>query len=278
MLCCCCCRFGAEDLFAAAEDGSAERSRRLLEEDIDDILLRSEVVSQQLQPGQQSVAGGASDLLSSFNVATFKVCSALLRRHSTSAYLTCTCLVKAHALCGQARRGQLLDPAPTCVCTHVRQSNQPCMGLMSGLLLSLVPQNEEDDATFWSRLISEPDRPQDELNAPLGPRAARTKQQQQEADGAAKSASRSPPGSRQPSSQQLRDESPPPGGAGGSRPKAKKARRLGGGAGRSSRGSDKPVAPVEGAVLRIDAWPLEPTQDGKVGYTGGRCERRLPCD
>jgi hypothetical protein len=45
-----------------------------LEEDIDDILMRAEVVSQ--QPGQpgQSVAGGASDLLSSFNVATFKVC------------------------------------------------------------------------------------------------------------------------------------------------------------------------------------------------------------
>lgn len=67
----CCHRFGAEDLFKAAEEGSAERSRRLLEEDIDDILSRAEVVTQ--QPGQQSVAGGASDLLSSFNVATFKV-------------------------------------------------------------------------------------------------------------------------------------------------------------------------------------------------------------
>lgn len=91
---CCCCRFGAEDLFAAAEVGSAERSRRLLEEDIDDILLRSEVVGQ--QPGQQSVAGGASDLLSSFNVATFKVCTAL-RRHGTSACLMCTCPVARHA-------------------------------------------------------------------------------------------------------------------------------------------------------------------------------------
>jgi hypothetical protein len=71
--CLCACRFGAEDLFKAAEEGSAERSRRLLEEDIDDILMRAEVVQQ--QPGQpgQSVAGGASDLLSSFNVATFKV-------------------------------------------------------------------------------------------------------------------------------------------------------------------------------------------------------------
>jgi hypothetical protein len=68
-------RFGAEDLFKAAEEGSAERSKRLLEEDLDAILERAEVVQQ--QPGQQSVAGGASDLLSSFNVATFKVCGLL---------------------------------------------------------------------------------------------------------------------------------------------------------------------------------------------------------
>lgn len=66
--------FGAEDLFKAAEEGSAERSRKMLEEDLDAILERAEVVVQQQQPGQQSVAGGASDLLSSFNVATFKVC------------------------------------------------------------------------------------------------------------------------------------------------------------------------------------------------------------
>jgi hypothetical protein len=119
-------------------------------------------------------------------------------------------------------------------------------------------QNEEDDATFWSRLVAEPDRPQAGPAAPLAPRAARTKQQQQQQPDS-KSASPTPQGSRQ-LSQQYSDE--PPTGAGASRPKPKKARRSGGGGG--SRASDKPGAPVEGAVLRIDQWPLEPAQDGKV--------------
>jgi hypothetical protein len=119
-------------------------------------------------------------------------------------------------------------------------------------------QNEEDDAAFWRRLIAEPDRPQEDLAAPLAPRAARTKQQQQQQPDN-KSVSPSPQGSRQ-LSQQYSDE--PPAGAGASRPKPKKARRPGGGGG--SRLSDKPGAPVEGAVLRVDQWPLAPVQDGKV--------------
>jgi hypothetical protein len=67
------CRFGAEDLFKAAEEGSAERSKRLLEEDIDAILQRAEVVEQ--GPGAVDAPANevAAELLSSFNVATFKV-------------------------------------------------------------------------------------------------------------------------------------------------------------------------------------------------------------
>jgi hypothetical protein len=121
-------------------------------------------------------------------------------------------------------------------------------------------QNEEDDATFWSRLISEPDRPQDELLAPLGPRAARNKQQQQQPE----DKSPSPPahGSRQ-LSQRYSEELPDSGG-GANRPSKpnKKARRPGKAV---SRVSDKPGAPVEGAVLRIDRWPLETVEGGKVG-------------
>lgn len=127
---------------------------------------------------------------------------------------------------------------------------------MNCCVVLVLPQNEEDDATFWSRLIAEPDRAQDDLTAPLGPRAARTKQQQQVDS---RSASPTPQGSRQ-LSQQYSDDVPA--GAGGSKPKPKKPRRQGGGGG--SRASDKPGAPVEGAALRIDRWPLEPAQDGKV--------------
>lgn len=134
----------------------------------------------------------------------------------------------------------------------------------------LMSQNEEDDATFWSRLISEPDRPQDELLAPLGPRAARNKQQQQPED-----KSPSPPahGSRQ-LSQRYSEELPDSGGGGGARPsKPKKARRPGKAV---SRVSDKPGAPVEGAVLRIDRWPLEAAEGGKVGR-GVRARDGIPC-
>lgn len=67
------CRFGAEDLFKAAEEGSAERSKQLLEEDIDAILERAELVED--NPGSTAGPEGAADLLSSFNVATFKVWS-----------------------------------------------------------------------------------------------------------------------------------------------------------------------------------------------------------
>lgn len=128
-----------------------------------------------------------------------------------------------------------------------------------------MSQNEEDDATFWSRLISEPDRPQDELLAPLGPRAARNKQQQQQPE----DKSPSPPaqGSRQ-LSQRYSEELPDSGGGIG-RVKPKKARRPGKA---GSRVSDKPGAPVEGAVLRIDRWPLEAAEGGKVGcgFKAGR--------
>jgi hypothetical protein len=71
----CSTRFGAQDLFKSEgeEGSSAERVHQLMEEDLDDILARAEVVQQQQQGQGQSMAGGASDLLSSFNVATFKV-------------------------------------------------------------------------------------------------------------------------------------------------------------------------------------------------------------
>jgi len=68
-------RFGAEDLFKAAEEGSAERSRRLLEEDIDAILERAEVVEQAPLAAAAASDRAAAELLSSFNVATFKVCN-----------------------------------------------------------------------------------------------------------------------------------------------------------------------------------------------------------
>jgi hypothetical protein len=67
-----CHRLGVVDLYKAAEEvSSAERSKQMLEEVIDEVHSRAGVVTHQL--GQRSVAGGASDLLSSFNVATFKV-------------------------------------------------------------------------------------------------------------------------------------------------------------------------------------------------------------
>jgi len=141
-------------------------------------------------------------------------------------------------------------------------TSHSCAGVVVGMCCH-CRQNEEDDATFWSRLISEPDRPQDELLAPLGPRAARTKQQQQQVS--------SPPGSRQLS---VQDSDELPGGQqqqhqGGSRPKVKRARKPGGGGSRAA-GSDKPGAPVEGAVLRIAAWPLEEGQGDKVSeHLGG---------
>jgi hypothetical protein len=77
LLCCTslCRRFGAEDLFKAAEEGSAERSKRLLEEDIDAILQRAEVVEQGPGAVDAPANGVAAELLSSFNVATFKVCA-----------------------------------------------------------------------------------------------------------------------------------------------------------------------------------------------------------
>lgn len=140
---------------------------------------------------------------------------------------------------------------------HYRRRN---VQLQITLVSLLHLQNEEDDATFWSRLIAVPDRPHEDLSAPLAPRAARTKQQQhQHQQPDSKSGSPTPQGSRH-MSQQYSDEVPA--GAGASRPKPKKARRPGGGGG--SRVTDKPGAPVEGAVLRIDQWPLEPAQGGKV--------------
>lgn len=86
-------RFGAEDLFKAAEEGSAERSRRLLEEDIDDILQRAEVVEQGPAAGGD---GAAADLLSSFNVATFKVCLLALSAHT--AWELCFAVYGAEAM------------------------------------------------------------------------------------------------------------------------------------------------------------------------------------
>ncbi|KIY92937.1 chromodomain-helicase-DNA-binding protein 1 [Monoraphidium neglectum] len=64
-------RFGAEDLFkGAAEEQEAARQqqRAMLEEDIDAILERAEVVEAREGEGEE---GAAADLLGSFNVATF---------------------------------------------------------------------------------------------------------------------------------------------------------------------------------------------------------------
>ena len=140
------------------------------------------------------------------------------------------------------------------------------------LLVLNPPQAEEDDATFWSRLIAEPDRPQEEAQAPLGPRAARSK-----APGTSKPDASSPPGSRQLSLQHSDDlsveeeqhQAPP-----AVKPRAKKARKAGGGGGGRAGGgggvSDKPGAPVEGAALRVAQWPLEEGAEGegKVGGVG----------
>jgi hypothetical protein len=97
----CAPRFGAQDLFASADEGCAERTRQLMEEDLDDILARAEVVTQQQQQqggqGQQQgqgMAGGAADLLSSFNVATFKVGHATLLRWLSA---TAVCIVATGA-------------------------------------------------------------------------------------------------------------------------------------------------------------------------------------
>ncbi|GAX85223.1 hypothetical protein CEUSTIGMA_g12643.t1 [Chlamydomonas eustigma] len=177
-------RFGAEDLFkqeaanaasGQATESDAERARRIAEEDIDAILDRAEVVDnrpeyadQTAEGGSGSAAGGAdaaggppSDLLTSFNVATFK--------------------------------------------------------------------NEEDDATFWSRLIPVTARPKEEHQEELLPRAAKMKLLEEDTTAAASRAQR-----REHRSSMRASAYP----------------------------GSEPGPPVEGALLRIDEWLLDVDEHG----------------
>ncbi|KAF8073052.1 CHR5 [Scenedesmus sp. PABB004] len=229
-------RFGAEALFKAGEEGAAERARALMEEDIDDILNRAEVVEDHPHGAGGPGGEGAAALLSSFNVATFKARAARRAR----------CVLHA----GPRARGRAAATAPRrAVCTRA--------------------QSDEDDATFWSRLIREEDRPAERdaaAAAPLGPRAARAKPASAPpGDGRRSSGSRSAtPGSED------------PGGRAGSRPSAAAAAAPGGGGGakkKSKKGKGppgEPGPPVEGAALRVDAWPLAVDNAGRpLAQPGG---------
>eukprot|EP00879_Flechtneria_rotunda_P012304 GHRR01012851.1.p1 GENE.GHRR01012851.1~~GHRR01012851.1.p1 ORF type:complete len:597 (+),score=210.52 GHRR01012851.1:462-2252(+) len=183
-------RFGAEDLFKAAEEGSAERSRRLLEDDIDAILERAEVVDTRPAGagGEGGAEGAAADLLSSFNVATFK--------------------------------------------------------------------SDEDDATFWSRLIREADRPP-EVDEPLGPRAARlTIATAADNTGRQGSNPLGIPSRSLSGTPQLSDNEHEHGRSAGQQRQQKKAKGAGATKRRagSSSNSSEPGPPVDGALLRVDQW------------------------
>jgi chromodomain-helicase-DNA-binding protein 1 len=124
-------------------------------------------------------------------------------------------------------------------------------------------QNDEDDATFWSRLIREDDRPKEQLAAPLGPRAARLKPiTDAEGEGPGlMSRSHSPQGSdpdEDPAAAALAgraSSSQKP--VGGKKPAAGSRKK------RSGSSHQEPGPPVEGAALRVDEWLWEVDETGR---------------
>lgn len=131
---------------------------------------------------------------------------------------------------------------------------------------SVTYQNDEDDATFWSRLIREADRPQEEAQQPLGLRAARVKALgADEAD-----VDTNKPGSR--------SHSMSPDGSGGEgdegRHKALAGSKVKKGPSRRRKGvSNEPGPPVEGAVLRVDEWCWDVDESGIPANKQVRCRR-----
>jgi hypothetical protein len=120
-------------------------------------------------------------------------------------------------------------------------------------------QNEEDDATFWSRLIREEDRPAEQQEI-LMPRAARLAAA---AGAAAGTNNNSSLGPRSRSSTPLGALSDAEADAepAAARGKAKKAKA--GGKKKQHGGSSEPGPPVEGAVLRVDEWLLDVDETGR---------------
>lgn len=246
-------RFGAEDLFKAAEEGAAERSKQLLEEDIESILQRAEVVQQGPGAVDAPANGVAAELLSSFNVATFKV--------GGQAVFVCACFACLHC--------EALSWFPGGCCRHHarRTCTSTCTRPSSSAEASAAPlfvcvcccrllQNEEDDATFWSRLIREDDRPaEQEEQEVLLPRAARL--------AAAGAAAGSSLGPRSRSSTPLGALSDAEADAepAAARGKVKKAKA--GGKKKQHGGGSEPGPPVEGAVLRVDEWLLDVHETGR---------------
>lgn len=118
--------------------------------------------------------------------------------------------------------------------------------------MCVVSQNDEDDATFWSRLIREEDRPQQQ-EEPLLPRTARM-------NAATYNSSDNPP-SRSGTPMEVSDAELEAAGAAGGKGRSKKTK--GGSKKRHGGVSSEPGPPVEGAVLRVDEWLLDVDESGR---------------
>jgi hypothetical protein len=118
-------------------------------------------------------------------------------------------------------------------------------------------KNEEDDATFWNRLISVDDRAalEQEQHTELLPRAARLKPEERAALGLQGDSGDS-------------DQEGEEGGGSGSKKAgaaagAKKARPRARAAVKRDAASGEPGPPVDGAALRVDEWLLDVGPDGR---------------
>jgi hypothetical protein len=118
-------------------------------------------------------------------------------------------------------------------------------------------KNEEDDATFWNRLISVDDRTalEQEQHTELLPRAARLKPEERAALGL------------QGDSGDSEAEGEEGGGSAGKKTGAaagaKKARPRARAAVKRDAASGEPGPPVDGAALRVDEWLLDVGPDGR---------------
>lgn len=121
-------------------------------------------------------------------------------------------------------------------------------------------KNEEDDATFWNRLISVDDRAalEQEQHTELLPRAARLKPEERAALGLQGDSG---------DSEQEGEEGEEGGGSGskkaGAAAGAKKARPRARAAVKRDAASGEPGPPVDGAALRVDEWLLDVGPDGR---------------
>jgi chromodomain-helicase-DNA-binding protein 1 len=114
-------------------------------------------------------------------------------------------------------------------------------------------KNDQDDATFWSRLITveERDKVEKENKEDLLPRAARLRPEERAALGLADSSDSDAEGGE--------------GGEGGSgkKPAGKKARARPRGAVKKNVSGAEPGPPVDGAALRVDEWLLDVDVNGR---------------